>query len=225
MPWHFCQFSHFFAGGRVAMPVLIRAPWRHPGLHMSGYALKPTTRSTHPRGLETLGWLELCQTMFPNLLFFWVYFIISHQSKLFPLKRIWDVQISLTLLNKNNFNGDRMLVCQKLIQIGRFIHLVLKIFINLPRLEIPRQFIPDYVRDTILESGVECYINSAATKVALFAYITCQSALHIFTGSGAFCKSFTLPWELIWRPTQRFLSANFIVFTLIQCKHWCSKDQ
>ena len=39
MPWHFCQFSHFFAGGRVAMPVLIRAPWRHPGLHMSGYAL------------------------------------------------------------------------------------------------------------------------------------------------------------------------------------------
>ena len=84
-------------------------------------------------------------------------------------------------------------VCQKLIQIGRFIHLVPKIFINLPRLEIPRQFIPDYVRDTILESGVECYINSAAAKVALFAYITCQSALHIFTGSGAFCKSFTPP--------------------------------
>ena len=143
--------------------------------------------------------------------FFWVYFIISHQSKLFPLKRIWDVQISLTLLNKNNFNGDHMLVCQKLIQIGRFIHLVLKIFINLPRLEIPRQFIPDYVRDTILESGVECYINSAATKVALFAYITCQSALHIFTGWGAFCKSFTLPWELIWRPTQRFLSASMLI--------------
>ena len=46
---HFCQFSHFFAGGRVAvMPGLIRDPWRHAGLHTSGYALPNHPRSTHP---------------------------------------------------------------------------------------------------------------------------------------------------------------------------------
>ena len=42
MLWHFCQFSHFFCRwSGMAMPGLIRDPWRHAGLHMSGYALPP----------------------------------------------------------------------------------------------------------------------------------------------------------------------------------------
>ena len=99
----FCRRS----GGDASSDTRPLAPPRPPYVWLR-------TKTNHQVNTPQRSWNFRLTRIMPDHVskssFFWVYFIISHQSKLFPLKWIWDVQISLTLLTKNNFNGDQMLV-------------------------------------------------------------------------------------------------------------------